>query len=141
MSCWFNAASEGNPADGSVTETGERFDVDSFNDEQVATRRDWPLERIFAEANANRAQLIASLSRLTEEQVLQTMHFPGDAKRKGGDLQLNLFLAGWAQHDPIHVADMVKALPERAADPEIAAWLDDPFVRGYQAIMAGGHGT
>jgi hypothetical protein len=36
---------------------------------------------------------------------------------------------------------MVKALPERAAEPAIAKWLDDPFVRGYQAVMSGGHGN
>jgi hypothetical protein len=46
-----------------------------------------------------------------------------------------VFLSGWAQHDPIHVADMLKALPERAADAELKAWLDSPFVSGYQAIM------
>ena len=138
---WFDEAGAGRHVDGGTTATGEPFDVDAFNDAQVASRRDWPLERIFAEANENRAKLIESLARLTEEQVAQPMHFAGDAKRKGGDLPLNMFLAGWAQHDPIHVADMVKALPERAAEPEIAAWLDDPFVRGYQAIMSGGHGN
>ena len=65
------------------------------------------------------------------------MHFPGDHKRAAGDLPLNLFLAGWAQHDVMHVADMIKALPERADDPEIKRWLDNPFVAGYQAVMSG----
>jgi hypothetical protein len=65
------------------------------------------------------------------------MHFAGDNKRGPGDLPLKLFLAGWAQHDPIHVADMIKALPELADDPEIKRWLDNPFVTGYQAIMSG----
>jgi hypothetical protein len=135
---WFDAAGEARPMDGSAQESGEPFDVDAFNDAQVAERRSWPLERVFAEAAGNRVQLITSLRRLSEEQIVQPMHFPGDAKRKAGDLPLNLFLAGWAQHDPIHVADMVKALPERASDVEIAAWVDNPFVRGYQAMMSGG---
>lgn len=113
------------------------FDVDAFNDAQVAERRGWPLERVFAEAAANRARLIEAMAVLTDERMAQPMHFPGDHKRSPADLPLRLFLAGWAQHDAIHVADMMKALPERAADPEIKRWLDNPFVTGYQAVMSG----
>jgi len=65
------------------------------------------------------------------------MHFAGDGKRAAADIPLRLFLQGWAQHDPIHVADMVKALPELAGDAQIAAWLDNPYVVGYQAAMNG----
>ena len=46
-------------------------------------------------------------------------------------------MSGLARHDPIHVADMVKALPERAEEPEIKAWLDDTVVKWYQRAMAG----
>jgi hypothetical protein len=35
---------------------------------------------------------------------------------------------------------MIKALPERASDPDIVAWLDNPFVQGYQALMSAPHG-
>ncbi len=117
--------------------TSEEFDVDAFNDAQVAERRNWPLDRIFAEAAANRARLIDALSTLTDERMAAPMHFPGDHKRQPADLPLRLFLAGWAQHDAMHVADMVKALPERADDPELKRWLDNPFVTGYQAVMSG----
>jgi hypothetical protein len=119
---------------GSVT---EEFDVDAFNDAQVAERRGWTLERVFAEAAANRARLIEALLTLTDERMAAPMHFPGDHKRQPADLPLNLFLAGWAQHDAMHVADMLKALPERAGDPELKRWLDNPFVTGYQAVMSG----
>jgi hypothetical protein len=46
-------------------------------------------------------------------------------------------LNGLTRHDPIHVADMVKALPERAADPAIQAWTNDSVVQWYQTTMAG----
>ncbi len=131
---WFDGVGAGGLVDSSVA-GGEAFDVDAFNDAQVAERRAWPLDRVFAEAAANRGPLISSLSRLTGEQIDKTMHFAADAKRAASDLPLKLFLTGWAQHDPIHVADMLKALPDRASDPEIAAWVENPFVRGYQAAM------
>lgn len=120
------------PGDGASAE----FDVDAFNDTQVAERRSWPLERVFAEAAANRERLIEAMAGITDERMAEPMHFPGDHKRSPADLPLRLFLAGWAQHDPMHVADMIKALPERASDPELQRWLDNPFVTGYQAVMA-----
>jgi len=134
---WLSGAAAGAKVDAGVDAAGAPFDVDAFNDAQVAQRRAWPLERVFAEAEANRARLIEAMGALTDEQIEQPMHFAGDHKRGPGDLPLKLFLAGWAQHDPIHVADMIKALPELADDPEIKQWLDNPFVTGYQAIMSG----
>ena len=128
---WF-AGTHGDAATGA---DGNPLDVDAFNDACVEDRRSWPLERVFAEAAEQRAALVEVLESMTDEQVNRTVHFGGDAKRKGGDLPLNLFLAGWAQHDPIHVADMLKALPERAEDPDLRAWLDNPFVAGYQTVM------
>lgn len=133
---WFAAAAEGATFDSGVDIDGRPFEVDAFNDAQVAERRDWPLERVFAEARANRVLLADVLSRLTDEQIDRPMHFAADAKRKAADLPLKLFLMGWAQHDPIHVADMLKALPEMEADPALRTWLDNPFVKGYQAVMS-----
>lgn len=142
---WFSAlAQSGTSLDSSTAPDGRPFDVDAFNDAQVASRRTWPLDQVFAEAEANRARLIESMQGLTDEQIDRPMHFAADAKRPAADLPLKLFMAGWAHHDPIHVADMIKALPECADDGEITAWLDNPFVRGYQAAMSGqprGHGA
>lgn len=114
---------------------GGDFDVDAHNEPLVTARRDWPLARVFDEAAQNRARLIEALGRITDEQTQQMMYFSGDAKRKAGQIPFGLFLAGWAWHDPIHAADMLRALPERAADPDVVAWLDNPFVRGYQTAM------
>ena len=133
---WFESLARGVSLDGAISEGGTPFDVDEFNDAAVASRRSWPLDRVFAEADANRERLIAAMRILTDEHLERSMHFGGDNKRPPADLPFKLFLVGWAQHDPIHVADMIKALPELADDPGIRQWLDNRFVAGYQAVMS-----
>lgn len=137
MARWFGDAAWGVERAALRNEGGGEFDVDAFNDAEVARRRDWPLKRVFEEASANRERLIETMSRLTQDQIDAAVHFGGDRKRGPGDIPLKLFLAGWAQHDPIHVADMLKALPEFSGDAELAAWVGNPFVKGYQAAMRG----
>ena len=133
----FEASAGGRPEEASRTAEGLPFDLDAFNDARVAERRQWPLDRILEEASRNRAALIETLERLTDEEIARMAHFGGDTKRSAADLPLKVFLLGWARHDPIHAADMLKALPERASDPELAAWVDDPVVKGYQQAMSG----
>jgi len=133
----FEAAAAGHPEDAGRNADGSPFDLDGYNDARVAERRDWPLERILAEAADNRVALIETLERLTDEEISRAMHFQGDAKRSPAQLPLKAFLLGWSLHDPIHVADMLKALPERADDPELAGWLSHPVIQGYQQAMAG----
>ena len=133
----FQAAAEGRPEEASRSADGSPFELDAFNDARVAERRIWPLERVLEEASRNRAALIETLERLTDEDIGRVLHFRGDSKREPADLPLKVFLLGWARHDPIHSADMLKALPERASDPELSAWVDDPVVKGYQAAMSG----
>jgi len=117
--------------------SGGSFDVDEYNDRVVAERRDWSLEQILEEAAVNREGFLASLSRLTDEQIEQAVHFGGDNKRPPADIAFKLFLRGLARHDAIHVADMVKALPERAEEPQIKEWINDRVVQWYQTTMAG----
>ncbi len=114
---------------------GAPFDLDVWNDAEVAGLRSRSIRQIFEDAATNREQLITALSRLDEEHVARLMHF-SDPKRGTADFPLKAFLVGWAQHDPIHVADMLKALPERADDADLKAWLANPFVSGYQASMS-----
>ncbi len=133
----FQAAAAGHPEEASRHVDGSPFDLDAFNDARVAERREWRLERILAEASRNRAALLETLELLSDEDISQVMHFRGDSKRSPANLPLKVFLLGWARHDPIHTADMLKALPERASDAELAAWTDDPVVRAYQTAMSG----
>ena len=113
---------------------GGRFDVDHWNDGQVARRRQKSVEEILAEAAEARAVLHGYMDELTEEDVARTIPFGGDSKRPAGSVQLLQYLRGWCKHDPMHAVDMMRALPELKS-PELDAWFDDPVIRGYQAAM------
>jgi hypothetical protein len=132
---YTDAIARGGKFDMTRDADGGDFDLDRWNDAQVAERRGWPMPRIFDEAAANRAALIENMRSLSEEDLSRTMHF-SDPKRGTADFPFGAFLVGWAQHDPIHTADMIKALPERADDQGIREWLANPFVTGYQAAMS-----
>ncbi len=108
--------------------------IDPWNDAQVAERRTWPLERVIEEMAETRAVLRGHLAALTAEDLQKAMAFGGDSKRAASSVRLVDYLRGWNKHDPMHVVDMVRALPE-AVTPELEAWFDDPAIRGYQAAM------
>ena len=135
---WFAAIQAGDG--GGHGASGAASNIDRFNDAAVAARRDRSVEEILVEAATERAKLVAVLGRFTDEQLDGTVHFGGDSKRPPSDLQVGRYLQGWARHDAIHVADMLKALPERRADPLVAEWLGEPdiqtLVGTYQRAMA-----
>jgi len=131
---YIDSVRAGGQVDMRQTAEGGSFNLDTWNDAQVADRRERSLADIFAEAETNRERLVASLGLLSDDDVNRTMHF-SDPKRGEADFPLKAFLVGWAQHDPIHAADMLKALPERADDAELTSWLTNPFVTGYQKSM------
>jgi uncharacterized damage-inducible protein DinB len=137
ISRWMEALKAGRVEAPGRNEDGGAFDVDAYNNARVAERHDWPLARILAEGAQHRAKLAAVMEELEDAHIEQTVQFPGDNKRDPAQVQFKLFLMGLARHDPIHVADMLKALPERASDPEIAAWMDDGAVKWYQNAMSG----
>jgi len=134
---WFEAVREGQTEQPSEADDSSPFDVDRFNDRVVAECRDWSIDQILDAAEANRRTFLEALQELNDEMIEQVVHFNGDNKRPPADIPFKLFLFGLARHDPIHVADMLKALPERAGDPELQAWLDDPTVKWYQNAMSG----
>lgn len=104
------------------------FDVDEYNAAAVATRSGRSVEALLQEAAQERAALIAALAPL-DDALLDTMvRFGGDHKRPPREVPLGGLLLGWARHDVIHVADMLKALPERRTDPTVTAWLSEAEV-------------
>jgi hypothetical protein len=103
--------------------SGSRFDIDRWNNSQVARRRDRTVDELLGEAAANRAALVEVLTAFTDEVVDGQIYFPGDAHRQPMKLKLEHYLRGWARHDPIHVSDMLRALPERQADADLTSWL------------------
>lgn len=116
------------------------WNVDRYNDEAVAKRRELTVEQVLAEAAEQRAALVAVMARFTDAQLDGSIHFGGDSKRPPSEIPLNRYLQGWARHDVIHVTDMLKALPERRTDPVVAEWLAEPdiqtLVTYYQKAMA-----
>jgi uncharacterized damage-inducible protein DinB len=134
---WMEALKSGHVEEPGRNPDGTTFDVDAYNNARIDERHDWPLDRILADGDENRAKLAVVMEELEDAHIEQTVHFPGDNKRPSANVQFKLFLVGLARHDPIHVADMLKALPERAADPAITAWMDDGAVKWYQNAMSG----
>lgn len=137
LQTWFQSVVDGEPDSAIRNADGQPADLDDWNDRTVAERRERTLDEIFDEAAANREQLIPVIDQMTEEHLNTTVHFAGDNKRPPADVPFGLFLSGWAHHDAIHLADMLKALPERRDDPELQAWLEHPAVIWYQNAMAG----
>lgn len=142
ITAWFAAlAAPEAPGNREPDGRGDAWDVDRFNDARVAERRDRSLDEIFAEAAQERSLLIGVLRRLTAERLAAPIHFGGDSKRPPAEIPLGRYLQGWSRHDAIHVADMLKALPERQTDPDVAGWLAEPEVAAivgmYQQAMAG----
>lgn len=142
IAAWFSAIGAGAPAGERALDepAGRDWDVDRFNDARVAERRDQPIADLLAEAARERASLIEALGRFSHEQLDAPILFGGDSKRPARRLRLIEYLQGWAHHDAIHTADMVRALPERRADPALTAWLAEPATRlvveSYQRSMA-----
>jgi len=112
---------------------GGRFDVDNWNDEQVASRRALDVESVLAEAASARAELKRQMLVLTDEDLARTLKFGGDSKRKPSEIPFGAYLRGWCKHDPMHAMDMSRALPERQA--ALAPWFDDPIIQMYQRQM------
>jgi len=134
---WFTALS--GDSDSGSHRGSAGFDVDHFNESAVAERRGRSVDAILDEAATLRGRLISVMERLTDDQLDATIRFGGDRKRPPVDLPLSQFLPGWACHDAIHIADMLKALPERRNEPPIVAWLGRPdlaaSISSYQKAM------
>jgi hypothetical protein len=139
---WFAAIADGGDIQSALAAQAQGdapFDINHWNDEVVAERREWSLDEIFAEARETRAGVVEQLERLDDAMLASTIHFGGDGKRPPSDIKLADYLNGWAKHDPIHVNDMIRALPDHGNDAQVLAWLADPVIggiaRGYAASM------
>ncbi|HET9200038.1 MAG TPA: DinB family protein [Dehalococcoidia bacterium] len=134
---WFAALAAGErPPGGSEGGEGQRFDIDRWNNGQVERRRGLSVDELLSEAADKRAQLLTVMERLSDEVVDGDIYFPGDAHRPPMNLKLEHYLVGWAKHDPIHVGDMLRALPERQSDPELTNWLEQSRISSWPPRLA-----
>jgi hypothetical protein len=110
---WFAAIAGGAAPDMRSGGDGRPFDIDQWNDAQVAERAGWSLDQIFDEARRMRGPIVELLAGFDDAALDQSIQFGGDSKRAAREIKLIDYLTGWAKHDPIHVNDMIRALPDR----------------------------
>ena len=113
---WFESMASGAPWV-PLSEDGSPFNIDERNDARVNERRDASLDELFAEAAQTRAALYSTFPRFNEETLASRLVF------RGKEISFIEYLEAWTLHDPAHSVDMLKALPEKQADPQVRAWL------------------
>lgn len=102
---------------------GATFDVDAWNEAQVAKRMDWSLDQILAEMDETRSEVHRIMQRFDSRVLEGTMDFPGDKNRPPSKVNFYQYLRAWVRHDPAHAGDMLRALPERRREPALREWL------------------
>lgn len=102
------------------------FDIDDWNDLAVQARKDASIEELLDEAAKHRANMVAAIERMTGEHLDREIMYGGDRKATGlapTPVRFGGLLWGIAIHEPTHTRDILRALPQRREDPEIAEWL------------------
>jgi len=100
------------------------FDIDEWNEEMVPLRAGSSVDDLLAEAAKHRAEFVRVLSKLTDQQIDMMIPFGGDRKvidLPATTVRLGDLLWAIALHDPNHMGDILRALPQR--EPEIHDWL------------------
>jgi hypothetical protein len=113
---WFEHTADGlrwHPA----MEDGAPFDINAWNEARIVERREAPVEDLIAEAATNRDRLWAAVDRFSSDVLESRFNF------RGTDITMLRYLQLWVAHDPAHTADMLRGLPSRRDDPELAVWL------------------
>lgn len=112
---WFKSLAEGRrwrpEGDG-----GAPFSIDDWNERHVLERRGASVEDLLAEARTNRERLWAVVERFTPEILARRFDF------RGHEITYQRYLELWTGHDPAHSADMLRAMPARLDDAELAGW-------------------
>lgn len=123
---WFRTLATGEAPPPSREKPTERpaFDIDAWNNRQVAKRREATVEQILEEAATNRAELLAIMDLFSDATLDADIPFPGDANRAPSSMNFGGYLIAWATHDPAHTLDMLRALPGRRDEQELRDWLD-----------------
>ena len=105
---------------------GQPFDLDDWNEAIVGRRAGHTVEELLAEAAGRRADYVRCLSAMTSALLDSEVPFGGD--RKVIDLppvpvRLDRLLWAIGLHDPMHMQDILRALPERERDANVRKWL------------------
>jgi hypothetical protein len=104
-------------------EAGAPFSIDTWNEGHVQHRRQRTVDELLAEAAAHREKLWSTVDRFRPEVLAQTFRFHEN------EITFQRYLELWSTHDPAHSADMLRALPERAAEREWRDWTSPEALR------------
>jgi len=102
------------------------FDIDEWNEAMVPQRAGASVDELLSEAAKHRAEYVRVLSALSDEQLNMMIPFGGDRRvidLPATTVRLEGLLVAIALHDPTHMQDILRALPERAEEPVIKEWL------------------
>ncbi|MGE3076196.1 MAG: DinB family protein [Dehalococcoidia bacterium] len=102
------------------------FDIDEWNDSAVNARKGTSIDDLLSEAALHRERMVKAIAEFTDEHLDRVIDYGGDRKTLNlpkSRVRFGGLLWGIAIHDPTHTRDMLKALPERAAEPWISEWV------------------
>jgi hypothetical protein len=102
------------------------FDIDEWNEAIVKKREDVSVETLLSEAATHRADFVAAVEKLTDEDLDRVIPYGGDRKSlnlKPSMVRFGGLLWGIAIHDPTHTRDILRALPRRGEEAWISEWL------------------
>ncbi|MGH2631822.1 MAG: hypothetical protein ACRDG3_00300, partial [Tepidiformaceae bacterium] len=91
--------------------------IDTWNEREVVERRDASVDDLLAEGARHRERLWAAVDRFSPTVLEAKFDFHDH------NITFLRYLELWASHDPAHAADMCRALPASADDPEIRSWV------------------
>ena len=97
---------------------GSPFDIDAWNEARIVERRDATVEDLLSEAATHRDRLWAAVDSFTPQVLESQFNF------RGREITHLRYLQLWVAHDPAHSADMLRGLPSRRDDAELAQWLE-----------------
>jgi hypothetical protein len=105
---------------------GTPFDIDDWNEAAVTAKAGVPVADLLAEAGRHRAEMVAAIERMTDEDLDRIIPYGGDRKALGlkpTPVRFGGLLWGIALHDPTHTRDILRALPHRREESWVAEWL------------------
>jgi uncharacterized damage-inducible protein DinB len=116
------------------------FDIDDWNEAAVRSRAGKGIDELLAEAAIHRANMTAAIALLTDADLDRVIDYGGDRRTLGplpkSKVRFGGLLWAIAIHDPNHTGDILRALPQRAAEPWIQEWLastsDAPVPEGVK---------
>lgn len=102
------------------------FDIDDWNEAAVRARANLDIDGLLSEAARHRADMVAAIGRMSDDDLDRVIPYGGDRKTLGltpTPVRFGGLLWAIAIHDPTHTQDIVRALPAVGERPWVKEWL------------------